>query len=106
MKRIALVTTSVLSALAISGCVAATDSGGDEEADTQQGALAGGVSAARVCPPAGPDPVSCHAHVVVDSKGQPNATTGPTGYNPADLQAAYKLPSSTAGTGQTVAIID
>jgi subtilase family serine protease len=32
--------------------------------------------------------------------------TGPSGYNPADLQSAYKLPSSTAGGGQTVAIVD
>lgn len=31
---------------------------------------------------------------------------GPTGYNPADLQSAYALPSSTAGSGQTVAIVD
>jgi subtilase family serine protease len=31
---------------------------------------------------------------------------GPTGYGPADLQSAYKLPSSTAGAGQTVAIVD
>src|SRR5207248_8848239 len=30
----------------------------------------------------------------------------PSGYGPADLQAAYTLPSSTAGAGQTVAIVD
>ena len=36
---------------------------------------------------------------------KPNATT-PSGYFPADLQSAYKLPSSTAGAGQTVAIVD
>jgi subtilase family serine protease len=36
---------------------------------------------------------------------KPNAST-PSGYFPADLQSAYKLPSSTAGTGQTVAIVD
>ncbi|GAA2005998.1 S53 family peptidase [Catenulispora subtropica] len=35
---------------------------------------------------------------------QPNAT--PAGYGPANLQSAYKLPSSTAGSGQTVAIVD
>lgn len=29
-----------------------------------------------------------------------------SGYGPADLQSAYKLPSSTAGSGQTVAIVD
>src|SRR5947209_5761466 len=35
---------------------------------------------------------------------KPNAT--PSGYAPADLQAAYALPSSTKGSGQTVAIVD
>jgi subtilase family serine protease len=30
----------------------------------------------------------------------------PSGYSPADLQDAYVLPSGTAGTGQTVAIVD
>ncbi|MEN3358912.1 MAG: hypothetical protein V7637_2894, partial [Mycobacteriales bacterium] len=34
----------------------------------------------------------------------PNAT--PAGYGPSDLQSAYTLPSATAGTGATVAIID
>jgi hypothetical protein len=31
---------------------------------------------------------------------------GPQGLNPVDLQSAYKLPSSSAGSGQTVAIVD
>jgi len=35
---------------------------------------------------------------------QPAAT--PSGLNPADLQSAYGLPSATAGSGQTVAIVD
>jgi subtilase family serine protease len=30
----------------------------------------------------------------------------PAGYGPADLQNAYKLPSTTAGVGQTLAIVD
>jgi subtilase family serine protease len=36
------------------------------------------------------------------------ANSAPTGdgYGPAQLQSAYKLPSSTAGTGQTVAVVD
>jgi subtilase family serine protease len=36
---------------------------------------------------------------------KPLATT-PSGLSPANLQSAYKLPSSTAGSGQTVAIVD
>ncbi|WP_405880825.1 MULTISPECIES: hypothetical protein [unclassified Streptomyces] len=34
----------------------------------------------------------------------PNTT--PSGYGPSDLQSAYNLPSSTAGSGRTVAIVD
>ncbi|HEY1655662.1 MAG TPA: hypothetical protein VGF86_11135 [Candidatus Tumulicola sp.] len=34
------------------------------------------------------------------------ATGSVTGYGPADLQAAYALPSTTQGTGQIVAIVD
>jgi subtilase family serine protease len=35
----------------------------------------------------------------------PNAAT-PSGLSPASLQSAYKLPSATAGTGRTIAIVD
>src|SRR5436190_9054946 len=48
----------------------------------------------------------CHARVVTDAKGNPAVTPAPNGYGPADLQSAYALPSATAGTGQTVAIVD
>ncbi|GAA4217013.1 S53 family peptidase [Actinocatenispora rupis] len=34
------------------------------------------------------------------------AAATPSGYGPADLQSAYQLPSSSAGGGQTVAIVD
>ncbi|BCJ31728.1 S53 family peptidase [Actinocatenispora sera] len=34
------------------------------------------------------------------------AAATPSGYGPADLQSAYKLPSGSAGNGQTVAIVD
>ncbi|GAC1447000.1 MAG: peptidase S8 [Ktedonobacterales bacterium] len=46
----------------------------------------------------------CHAILRVDSV-HPQASS-PSGYNPSDLRSAYKLPSSTAGSGQTVAIVD
>lgn len=49
----------------------------------------------------------CDALVRTDAGAkavQPNAL--PAGLGPADLQGAYKLPSSTAGAGQTVAIVD
>jgi N-acetylneuraminic acid mutarotase len=34
------------------------------------------------------------------------AATPPAGYGPADLRSAYDLPSATAGSGETVAIVD
>ena len=34
------------------------------------------------------------------------ANASPSGYGPSSVQSAYKLPSSTAGSGETVAIVD
>ncbi len=56
-----------------------------------------------VCGPAAVGFARCHSKLRDDVA--PNATS-PSGYNPADLQSAYKLPSSTAGAGQTVGIVD
>src|SRR5512133_4398732 len=64
-------------------------------------------ASAPVCPgPAAVGEAHCHSHVRLGERAQPFATTGPTGYGPADLQAAYVLPSATAGAGQVVAIVD
>ncbi len=60
---------------------------------------------AKVCPSAAPGEARCHSFVRVDGGGSPLATSGPTGYNPVDLLAAYKL-ASTGGAGQTIAIVD
>jgi subtilase family serine protease len=61
----------------------------------------------RVCnEPAATGVAQCHARVWVDANGRVVVNAVPRGYSPADLQAAYKLPSSTAGSGQTVAIVD
>lgn len=41
------------------------------------------------------------------ASGTPGAdSTTPSGYDPTELQAAYDLPSSSAGSGETVAIVD
>jgi subtilase family serine protease len=63
----------------------------------------------RACPAATPAGVMhCDALIRTDTTVStgvlPNAT--PSGYGPPDLQSAYKLPSSSAGSGQTVAIVD
>jgi subtilase family serine protease len=54
----------------------------------------------------------CFAHVVTDSAGRiklfPNGRPnfGFSGYTPADLQQAYKLPSNGGSAGYTIAIVD
>jgi subtilase family serine protease len=65
-------------------------------------------SAARVCPSAVVGTARCHAWVVTDAGGNPLATSGPTGYGPTDLQAAYGLAAAAAsnGAGSTIAIVD
>ena len=56
-----------------------------------------------------PGQAACNAILeqTVTASGQaaPAALT-PSGYVPADLRSAYNLPSTTAGSGQTVAIVD
>jgi subtilase family serine protease len=63
---------------------------------------------ARVCPSANVGEARCHSLVLVNGKGQPYVTSGPSGYGPSDLQSAYGLASASAssGTGMTVAIVD
>ena len=39
-------------------------------------------------------------------RGRVRHESSPVGYGPADLQPAYSLPSATAGSGRTVAIVD
>ncbi len=97
MKRLAsALGVTALSILAFAGTPAATHA-------------ANGVSAQHV-PVCGAVPVGyarCHSILVLRSDGKPGgggATV--SGYSPADLQSAYKLPSATAGGGQTVAIVD
>ena len=55
----------------------------------------------HVCPAPPTGNARCHAILVTGF-----ASSSPSGYNPPDLQSAYKLPSSTAGSGQTVGIVD
>ena len=53
---------------------------------------------------------SCNAIVDLNVSGSISANAAPNGvpwgFGPADLQAAYQLPSASAGSGQTVAIVD
>jgi subtilase family serine protease len=56
----------------------------------------------HVCPGVPFGYARCHSIVVDNGRG---GGTSPSGYAPSDLQSAYKL-DSTAGSGQTVAIVD
>jgi len=57
----------------------------------------------KVCAAPNAGEAACHSWITVDDKGQPFVTSGPTGFNPADLQAAYGVGG---GTPVTVAIVD
>jgi hypothetical protein len=49
---------------------------------------------------------SCNAIIDEDVSGNVSPNVLPAGYGPADLRAAYQLPSGTSGAGMTVAIVD
>jgi subtilase family serine protease len=49
---------------------------------------------------------SCNALVRMPTNGAAPNAASPSGLSPANLQSAYNLPSGTAGSGQTVAIVD
>ncbi len=68
------------------------------------------------CDAAGPGFATCFALVRTDiaggvlcnggNQGAHIMSTTPAGYGPSALQSAYSLPSATAGSGQTIAIVD
>jgi subtilase family serine protease len=63
-------------------------------------------NAMAVCPAAFAA-AHCHALVVTDANGNPNASTSPTGLSPSTIASAYNFSTSlTAGAGQTIAIVD
>jgi subtilase family serine protease len=71
------------------------------------GGAANDHSAARVCPGSPIGTASCHALVVTDGVGNPNATTSPTGLSPTTIKTVYNYPTNlTAGAGKTIAIVD
>ena len=69
----------------------------------------GGASVRRACPvPTRPGTAECLSLVRTNVKHHLGVSpaVAPSGYGPSDLQSAYKLPSSSAGSGQTVAVVD
>jgi len=67
-------------------------------------ATASGISVQAACTAPAPGHAGCFA-LKVAGAAHLSAATGPSGYHPADLQAAYKL-NPKKGTGQTIAIVD
>jgi hypothetical protein len=100
--RFALIASTVIvSAL---GCASADPTAEDE--GTSSAALGAPNGVGRVCGDAGPGQARCHAQVRLGPDGKPRTGGTPSGYGPADLQSAYNLPASPAGSGMTVAIVD
>jgi subtilase family serine protease len=98
--RRGLVALAGAGALAVAGLSVALVSG------SAAGAAPAQNSVVRVCDaPAKAGFASCLALRQTHPIKAHSASAAPSGYGPADLQAAYKLPSS-GGDGQTVAIID
>ncbi len=65
-----------------------------------------GQSHIPVCPGANNEgSVRCHARVVVDGSGKPDASVTPAGYEPAHFRGAYNV-SGIATTPVTIAIVD
>jgi subtilase family serine protease len=94
---IALAVTTAIGALALASPAQA--------ATAVSPAALDGHGNARSCSSATAE-VRCNALVRMPAAGvSPNAAT-PSGLFPADLVSAYKLPSATAGSGQTIAIVD
>ncbi|MGA3058028.1 MAG: S53 family peptidase [Candidatus Limnocylindrales bacterium] len=67
-------------------------------------------SVEAVCPPAAPGYAQCLALRRTDIAAQPASAmsphTGHAGFGPADIQAAYALPTGSEGSGLIVAIVD
>jgi outer membrane protein assembly factor BamB len=60
-----------------------------------------------VCPAPPARAAHCHALVVADAHGNPDASPAPVGLSPAQIKSVYNFPTSgTAGSGKTIAIVD
>jgi subtilase family serine protease len=71
------------------------------------GGAANDHAAAAVCPAAVVGFAHCHALVTVDARGNPYASTSPTGLSPGTIKSVYNFTTSAAaGAGKTIAIVD
>jgi hypothetical protein len=107
-------TVSVASAAALAaGLTFAASASAQPVQPAHPARAAAGHSWKRACPEAKAGHAACNVIINTDVTQRPSmaitpAATAPTsdGFGPSSLQSAYKLPSSTAGTGETVAVVD
>lgn len=111
--RLPLKLQSRLSALLALSVLAACSGNAGTSFNPATGSTGGVAPAANVqqscATPLPGDDVRCYAEFRTDIGNTGNVrvmSSNPAGYGPAQLQSAYALPSSTAGSGQTVAIVD
>jgi subtilase family serine protease len=68
------------------------------------GAVNGNANFRAICPSAPVDTARCHADVVTDGQGNPQASGLPSGYGPLQFRTAYGV--ANASSSQTIAIVD
>jgi hypothetical protein len=100
-------------ALLAAGLTCAASASAQPAQPARPAAAAAGHRWKRACPVAKAGQAACNVLINTSVAQRPSmaitpAATAPTsdGYGPASLQSAYQLPSSTAGSGQTVAVVD
>lgn len=78
---------------------------GDNKIETQDVRQEHGKYHARVCSTTNANDVGCHARVVTDQKGNPQAGGLPAGLGPKDFHSAYTSQTTVSGK-QIIAIVD
>lgn len=94
LRRLSLALVAAAALAALSSAVAAR-------------AANGHASAQAVCPAPPAGAAHCHALVVTNARGNPAATSSPTGLAPATIRSVYGFPAgSTSGADATIGIVD
>jgi subtilase family serine protease len=109
-RRLVLIGAAVVlgSGMASAGLLSAAPAGADPGGVPNPAASGQARGHVVVCGPADPNSARCHSDLLTTNGRVVSSASAPVpgSLGPADLQSAYKLPSATAGSGQTVAIVD
>ena len=97
---------AVASVVAVSSSIGCSSGDSTSEGESTAQALGPAHGFGHVCGTPEPGSARCHAIAKLGPDGTPAATATPSGFGPADLQAAYALNSATGGVGKTVAVVD